>query len=85
MITLAGLLSVIESQKVVTVNLFDSNDLLLITFSLPGYTHLDDELEDTEVEKVRINSLTNIDVVLKASNQAEGGGQRSLSQAAAFI
>ena len=68
MITLSGLLSVIESQKVITVNLYDADNLLLISFSLPGYTHLDDELEETEVATVRINSLTNIDVVLKPTN-----------------
>lgn len=66
--TLTELLSVIESQKVITVNLYDSEELLLITFSLPGYLHLDDELEATEVDKIKINSITNIDVYLKASN-----------------
>lgn len=66
--TLTELLSVIESQKVITVNLYDAEELLLITFSLPGYLHLDDELEATEVDKIKINSITNIDVYLKTSN-----------------
>ena len=66
MITLKGLLSVIESVKPITVNLFDENDLLLITFVLPGYPCLEDELEDREVAKLKINNLTNIDVTLAA-------------------
>ena len=66
MITLAGLLSVIESQKVITVNLFDENDLLLITFNLPGYACLEDALEEREVAKMKINNLTNIDITLAA-------------------
>jgi hypothetical protein len=64
MITLAGLLSVIESQKVVTVNLYDDQDLLLITFNLPGHACLEDELEERTVAKIKINSLTNIDITL---------------------
>jgi hypothetical protein len=66
MITLTGLLSVIESTKPITVNLFDENNLLLITFVLDGYSYLDDVLEDREVAKLKINSLTNIDVILAA-------------------
>lgn len=66
MITLAGLLSVIESTKPITVNLFDENNLLLITFVLDGYSYLDDALEDREVAKLKINSLTNIDIILAA-------------------
>lgn len=66
MITLKGLLSVIESVKPITVNLFDENDLLLITFVLPGYPYLEDELEDREVAKLKINNLTNIDITLAA-------------------
>ena len=64
MITLSGLLSVIESQKVITVNLFDENNLLLITFNLPGYACLENSLEDREVASVKINNVTNIDVTL---------------------
>jgi len=67
MITLAGLLSVIESQKVVTVNLYDENDLLLITFNLPGFNCLEDELEERTVAKMKINTLTNIDITLAAA------------------
>lgn len=68
MITLAGLLDVIESQKTIVVNLYDENELLLISFNQPGYHCLDDELEDREVAKIKINSLTNIDVYLKPTN-----------------
>jgi len=64
MITLSGLLSVIESTKPITVNLFSEENLLLITFVLPGYPCLEDELEERTVAKVKINSLTNIDITL---------------------
>ena len=66
MITLSSLLSVIESTKVITVNLYDENNLLLITFDLPGYACLEDALEERQVAKLKINNLTNIDVILAA-------------------
>lgn len=67
MITLQGLLSVIDSDKIITVNLFDENDLLLISFGLPGWQSLDDFLCDDEVIKVKINNLTNLDVKIDTS------------------
>jgi len=68
-ITLKGLLSVIESTKPITVNLFDKDsELLLITFLHPGYAALDDFLEDDEVTKIIIKNLYNIDVYIDTSN-----------------
>ncbi len=68
MITLEGLLKVIESSKIITVNLYDENNLLLITFGLPGWESLDDFLCDDEVTKIKINNLTNIDITIDTSN-----------------
>ena len=64
MIDLFGLLTTIESEKVVTVNLFDKDDLLLITFGLPGYDSLDDELLVLPVRKIKIINTTSINVYL---------------------
>ncbi len=66
-ITLEGLLSVIESTKPITVNLYDENDLLLITFNLPGYKSLDDFLCDDEVTKIVLKNLYTIDVYIDTS------------------
>jgi hypothetical protein len=67
MINLEGLLTTIESDKTITVNLYNSSDLLLITFGLPGYDSLDDELLELPVRKIRITNATNISVYLGTS------------------
>ena len=64
MITLKGLLSVIESTKPITINLFNKNNILLITFGHPGYNALEDTLEDAEITKIKFNNLNNIDITL---------------------
>ena len=66
-ITLEGLLKVLSSSKTITVNLYDENDLLLITFGLPGYQCIDDFLNDDEVTKVKIVNMTTIDVTIDTS------------------
>lgn len=66
-ITLQGLLKVISSQKVITVNLYDENDLLLITFGLPGYDCLDDFLLDDEVKKLEIVNMNTINITIDTS------------------
>lgn len=68
MIDLQGLLTTIESDKEITVNLFDENNLLLITFGLPGWESLDDVLCADEVTKIKINNLTNISITIDTSN-----------------
>ena len=68
LITLEGLLKVIETTKPITINLYDENNLLLITFELSGYKSLDDFLEDDEVTKIVIKNLYNIDVTIDTSN-----------------
>lgn len=71
LITLKGLLSVIESVKPVTINLYDKDsELLIISFELKGYNALDDFLEDDEVTKIVIKNLYNIDVYIDTSLNA---------------
>lgn len=64
---LQGLLQAIVSQKTVTINLFDENDLLLISFGLPGYDSLDDYLLDDEVIKIEIINLYTINITIDTS------------------
>lgn len=70
MIDLQGLLTTIESEKVITVNLYNEKDLLLITFGLPGYDSLDDELLTREVRKIKISAVTTINIYLAAASVA---------------
>lgn len=67
-ITLGGLLSVIESTKPITVNLYDQNELLIITFILDGYAALEDALEGDPVLKITIKNLTTLDIQIDTSN-----------------
>ncbi len=75
-ITLEGLLSVIDSSKSITVNLYQqglegsTGDLLLISFGLPGYDCLDDFLLDDEVTKIVIKSANAIDVTINTALNA---------------
>ena len=66
-ITLEGLLSVIKSEKNIVVNLFDQDDLLLITFNLPGYKSLDDFLEDDEVLEITFPKYNTINIKIDTS------------------
>lgn len=69
LITLKGLLSVIESSKPITINLYNSEDnLLLITFLHPGYAALEDVIEMDEITKIVINGLYTLDVYIDTSN-----------------
>ena len=69
-IQLEALLNVIVApkNKEITINLFDENGLLLITFILPGFPKLKDELLDDEVTKIEITNLYNINVTIDTSN-----------------
>ena len=66
-ITLEGLLGVISSTKKITINLYNENDLLLITFILDGYKHLDDFLCDDEVIKIELPSMTTMNITIDTS------------------
>ena len=66
-ITLEGLLAVIAYTKPITVNLFDENDLLLITFVLAGYDCLDDFLMDDEVKKFEVVNMQTVNITIDTS------------------
>ena len=68
LITLKGLLSTIKSEKPITINLFNQEDLLLITFELAGYSALDDFLEDDEVLEISFPKYNTINVKIDTSN-----------------
>lgn len=62
-ITLGGFLSVLESDKPVTINLYNnSTNLLIITFIKDGYAALEDALEADEVKRIIIKNLNTLDV-----------------------
>jgi hypothetical protein len=63
-ITLGGFLSVLEGVKPITINLFNEENLLIITFVKDGYEALEDILEQDPVLKISIKNLQTIDVVI---------------------
>lgn len=63
-ITLGGLLGTIVSAKPITVNLFNQDELLLITFLLPGYPALEDVLEEDQVTKIEIVNMTTLNITI---------------------
>ena len=67
--TLKDYLAASVSTGVITVKLYDENDLLLISFNLQGYHCLDDELENRTIKSWTINSLTSISVVLNPKEE----------------
>lgn len=67
-ITLEGFLKVIFTTKPITINLFNENDLLLISFELAGYQALDDFLADDKVIKIEFKALNTINVTIDTSN-----------------
>ena len=66
-INLGGLLSVIMSDKPLTVNLFNEKNILLITFVQPGYKMLEDVYEEDPVTRVEIKNLGTINVTIDTS------------------
>ena len=66
-ITLEGFLSVIKSTKPIMVNLFNENELLLISFELAGYNALDDFLMDDEVTGIEFKTPNIINVSINTS------------------
>lgn len=63
-ITLGDLLTVLESSKPITINLFDQDNLLLITFIKDGFQALEDVLESDSVTKIVIKNLQTIDITI---------------------
>lgn len=67
MIDLKGLLSVIVSEKPITINLFNEKNLLLITFVQPGYKMLEDVYEEDPVTRVEIKNLSTLNITIDTS------------------
>ena len=67
MIDLKGLLSVIVSEKPITINLFNEKNLLLITFVLPGYRYLEDVYEEDPVTRIEIKNLSTLNITIDTS------------------
>ena len=67
-ITLEGFLSVIVTIKPITINLFNENDLLLISFELTGYKALDDFLCDDKILTIKFKTSNIIDITIDTSN-----------------
>ena len=66
-INLKGLLSVIVSEKPITINLFNEKNLLLITFVQPGYKMLEDVYEEDPVTRVEIKNLSTLNITIDTS------------------
>ena len=67
MMTLENLLKVIASDKDITINLFNENNLLLITFILKGHKCLDDFLCNDEIIRIEIKTVNTINVTIDTS------------------
>ena len=67
MIDLKGLLSVVVSEKPITINLFNEKNLLLITFVLPGYPYLEDVYEEDPVTRIEIKNLSTLNITKDTS------------------
>ena len=67
-ITLGGFLSVLESAKPITINLYKENELLIITFIKDGYEALEDELEAASVKKIVLKNINTIDITIETIN-----------------
>jgi uncharacterized pyridoxamine 5'-phosphate oxidase family protein len=66
-INLKGLLSVIVSEKPITINLYNEKNLLLITFVLPGYPYLEDVYEEDQVTRIEIKNLSTLNITIDTS------------------
>ncbi len=66
-ITLGGFLSVLESTKPITINLYKEDELLIITFIKDGYEALEDTLESSTVKKIVLKNLNTIDVTIETA------------------
>ena len=66
-INLKGILSVIVSEKPITINLFNEKNILLITFIQPGYKMLEDVYEEDPVTRIEIKNLNTLNITIDTS------------------
>jgi len=65
-INLKGLLSVLVSEKPITINLYNNaSKLLIISFIKDGYEALQDDLEQSEVKQIIFKNMNTIDVYIE--------------------
>ena len=68
---LQNLLRAIYSPtKTIQIDLFNENNLLMISFALPGYDCLDDFLLDDTVTRIEIVSLTKLNITIDTSQNS---------------
>ena len=63
-IKLGSLFETIVSDKIITIDLYDKNDLQIIKFEMPGYDALDDWLLEEDVQEFKIENLISIKIKL---------------------
>lgn len=78
--TLLSLFNAIKSDKIITINLYNENDLLLITFGLPGYDALDDYLLERKVDTLEIQRLDMLKIKIKAQENNENENSNSTGE-----
>lgn len=60
--------AIYSPTKTIQVDLLNENNLLLISFALPGYDCLDDFLLDDVVQKVEIPAVSKLIITIDTSN-----------------
>lgn len=63
--TLENLLVALRSDKKIFVDLYSNENLLLISFNLPGYESVSAELLAREVKSVELPAINSIKITLK--------------------
>ena len=64
--TLQSLLEAFRSDKKIFVDLYSNDNLLLISFNLPGYESVSAELLARDVKSVELPAVNSIKITLKA-------------------
>ena len=62
--TLESLLAALRSEKKIFVDLYDSNNLLLISFNLPGYESVDATILARNVKSVELPAINTVKITL---------------------
>lgn len=65
--TLESLLAAFRSEKKIMVDLYNSENLLLINFNLPGYESVSAELLAMEVKSVELPAVNSIKITLQSA------------------
>ena len=63
--TLESLLAALRSEKKIYVDLYNNNNLLLISFNLPGYESVDATILAREVKSLELPAINTVKITLK--------------------